>query len=63
MSSTTTHPGPAAAPSPAPSGPAPSRPHDRLRRLAARVGPVLAVYGVLKLAGFTVFMLLLDSAA
>ncbi|MBJ6630932.1 glycosyltransferase family 39 protein [Streptomyces griseoincarnatus] len=59
---TTRRPGPAAAPSPAPSEPAPGRPRELPRRLAARVGPVLAVYGVLKLAGFTVFMLLLDSA-
>ncbi|EMF26708.1 glycosyltransferase family 39 protein [Streptomyces pseudogriseolus] len=67
MSSTTTRlPGPAAAPpaapgDPAPGGPAPG-PRERLRRLAVRLGPVLAVYGVLKLAGFTVFLVLLDSA-
>ncbi|MER8223856.1 hypothetical protein ABTZ58_25340 [Streptomyces sp. NPDC094143] len=34
----------------------------RLRRAAARYGPVLLTYGVLKLAGFAVFMCLLDSA-
>ncbi|MEV5315038.1 hypothetical protein [Streptomyces sp. NPDC052610] len=34
----------------------------RLRRAAAHHGPVLATYGVLKLAGFAVFMYLLDSA-
>ncbi|MDT6982329.1 hypothetical protein ACFOSY_21230 [Streptomyces lusitanus] len=67
MSSTTTRlPGPAAAPPAAPGettpgGPAPG-PRERLRRLALRLGPVLAVYGVLKLAGFTVFLALLDSA-
>ncbi|MGA5413747.1 hypothetical protein [Streptomyces pseudogriseolus] len=67
MSSTTTRlPGPAAAPpaapgDPAPGGPAPG-PRERLRRLAVRLGPVLAVYGVLKLAGFTVFLVLLHSA-
>ncbi|MEV7017891.1 hypothetical protein [Streptomyces sp. NPDC093991] len=59
MSSTTTRrPGPAAAPSP----PAPGSSRERLRRLASRLGPVLAVYGVLKLTGFTVFLVLLDSA-
>ncbi|MFF5159552.1 hypothetical protein ACFY3N_25610 [Streptomyces sp. NPDC000348] len=59
----------------APAGPAPSPvsrseaappaapdPRERLRRAAARHGPVLAVYGVLKLVGFAVFMFLLDSA-
>ncbi|MFF9756698.1 hypothetical protein ACF1FC_28620 [Streptomyces sp. NPDC014344] len=56
MSSTTTRrPGPAAAPSPPGS-------RERLRRLASRLGPVLAVYGVLKLTGFAVFLVLLDSA-
>ncbi|GAB2728111.1 hypothetical protein GCM10027072_22750 [Streptomyces bullii] len=35
---------------------------QRLRRAAAHHGPVLATYGVLKLAGFAVFMFLLDSA-
>ncbi|GAA2423505.1 hypothetical protein [Streptomyces coeruleofuscus] len=34
----------------------------RLRRAAVRYGPVLLTYGVLKLAGFAVFMYLLDSA-
>ncbi|MEV5431593.1 hypothetical protein [Streptomyces sp. NPDC052701] len=34
----------------------------RLRRAAAHHGPVLATYGVLKLAGFAVFLYLLDSA-
>src|SRR5690606_36685702 len=36
--------------------------HARLRRLAAEHGPVLATYGALKLAGFAVFMYLLDAA-
>ncbi|MEV5358264.1 hypothetical protein [Streptomyces sp. NPDC052693] len=49
----------------------PDRPHvprrpgevrRRLRGAAARYGPVLLTYGVLKLAGFAVFMCLLDSA-
>ncbi|MET9150311.1 hypothetical protein ABZX82_03350 [Streptomyces griseoflavus] len=40
---------------------APSR-RERLRRAAAYCGPVFAVYGALKLAGFAVFMFLLDSA-
>ncbi|MEV1077435.1 hypothetical protein AB0I98_04140 [Streptomyces sp. NPDC050211] len=35
---------------------------QRLHRLAVRYGPPLAVYGVLKLIGFSVFMYLLDSA-
>ncbi|WP_234443026.1 hypothetical protein [Streptomyces cellulosae] len=34
----------------------------RLRRAARYYGPVLALYGVLKLIGFSVFMYLLDSA-
>ncbi|MFJ4537146.1 hypothetical protein ACIP39_14435 [Streptomyces tibetensis] len=34
----------------------------RLRAVAERYGPVLLTYGVLKLAGFAVFMYLLDSA-
>ncbi|MEU7721428.1 hypothetical protein [Streptomyces tibetensis] len=34
----------------------------RLRAVAERYGPVLLTYGVLKLAGFAVFMFLLDSA-
>ncbi|MFD5231118.1 glycosyltransferase family 39 protein [Streptomyces qaidamensis] len=34
----------------------------RLRAAAVRYGPVLLTYGVLKLAGFAVFMYLLDSA-
>ncbi|MET9680496.1 glycosyltransferase family 39 protein [Streptomyces coeruleorubidus] len=34
----------------------------RLRGAAVRYGPVLLTYGVLKLAGFAVFMYLLDSA-
>ncbi|MET9392902.1 hypothetical protein ABZY20_21315 [Streptomyces sp. NPDC006624] len=34
----------------------------RLRAAALRLGPVLLTYGVLKLAGFAVFMYLLDSA-
>ncbi|MFF0006450.1 hypothetical protein ACFYQT_23805 [Streptomyces tibetensis] len=34
----------------------------RLRAVAERYGPVLLMYGVLKLAGFAVFMFLLDSA-
>ncbi|WP_239063960.1 MULTISPECIES: hypothetical protein [unclassified Streptomyces] len=33
-----------------------------MRRLAAEHGPVLATYGALKLAGFAVFMYLLDAA-
>ncbi|MFI5675408.1 hypothetical protein [Streptomyces cellulosae] len=35
---------------------------SRLRRAARYYGPVLALYGVLKLIGFSVFMYLLDSA-
>ncbi|WMD06790.1 hypothetical protein [Streptomyces sp. FXY-T5] len=35
---------------------------QRLRAAAVRHGPVLLTYGVLKLAGFAVFMYLLDSA-
>ncbi|GAA0645754.1 membrane protein [Streptomyces thermocarboxydovorans] len=42
--------------------PAPPGRHERWRRAAARYGPVLAMYGVLKLAGFAVFMYLLDAA-
>ncbi|WP_240967693.1 glycosyltransferase family 39 protein [Streptomyces composti] len=43
--------------------PAPPGLPERWRRAAAaRYGPVLATYGVLKLAGFAVFMYLLDSA-
>jgi hypothetical protein len=34
----------------------------RMRAVAVRYGPVLLTYGVLKLAGFAVFMYLLDSA-
>lgn len=55
------------APSPDPGPPTgtpahrPAR-HAWLRRLAAEHGPVLATYGVLKLAGFAVFMYLLDAA-
>ncbi|MFD5741153.1 hypothetical protein ACFXJM_19080 [Streptomyces massasporeus] len=37
-------------------------PWPRLRAAAVRHGPVLLTYGVLKLAGFAVFMYLLDSA-
>ncbi|MFJ4557317.1 hypothetical protein ACIP4Q_14610 [Streptomyces massasporeus] len=37
-------------------------PWPRLRASAVRHGPVLLTYGVLKLAGFAVFMYLLDSA-
>ena len=39
-------------------GPEPTR----LRRVAAYYGPVLALYGTLKLIGFSVFLLLLHSA-
>lgn len=59
---------PARAPDPGPPTGAPAhRParhawHARLRRLAAEHGPVLATYGALKLAGFAVFMYLLDAA-
>ncbi|NEA45356.1 glycosyltransferase family 39 protein [Streptomyces sp. SID10815] len=45
--------------------PAPSSihtPRSTLRSAARRLGPVLAVYGTLKLAGFVVFLSLLDSA-
>ncbi|MDQ0711186.1 hypothetical protein QFZ55_000638 [Streptomyces luteogriseus] len=50
-----------------PEGPRGSRPLSRslwprLRAAAVRHGPVLLTYGVLKLAGFAVFMYLLDSA-
>ena len=38
------------------------RPRPRLRRTAGHYLPVLALYGVLKLIGFAVFMYLLDSA-
>ncbi|MGC3002695.1 hypothetical protein ACPF8X_31060 [Streptomyces sp. G35A] len=41
--------------------PAPD-PRERLRRAAAHYGPVLATYGVLKLAGLAVFLYLLDAA-
>ncbi|MFF7853361.1 hypothetical protein [Streptomyces sp. NPDC007904] len=41
--------------------PAPD-PRERLRRAAAHHGPVLATYGVLKLAGLAVFLYLLDAA-
>ncbi|MFJ2816872.1 hypothetical protein [Streptomyces sp. NPDC087294] len=37
-------------------------PADRIRRAARRLGPVLALYGVLKLIGFLGFLYLLDSA-
>ncbi|WP_234325515.1 hypothetical protein [Streptomyces sp. NRRL S-146] len=40
----------------------PRPPWPRLRAAAVRHGPVLLTYGVLKLAGFAVFMYLLDSA-
>lgn len=40
----------------------PARRRERLRRAAAYCGPVVALYGALKLAGFAVFMFLLDSA-
>lgn len=56
---------PARAPDPGPAtGTAERRParHAWLRRKAAEHGPVLATYGVLKLAGFAVFMYLLDAA-
>ncbi|MEZ3181653.1 glycosyltransferase family 39 protein [Streptomyces pimonensis] len=42
--------------------PAAPDPRARLRRAVAHHGPVLALYGVLKLVGFAVFMFLLDSA-
>ncbi|NEE06728.1 hypothetical protein G3M58_09765 [Streptomyces sp. SID7499] len=50
-----------------PEGPRGSRPFSRspwprLRAAAVRHGPVLLTYGALKLAGFAVFMYLLDSA-
>ncbi|MFJ3135507.1 hypothetical protein ACIPK5_06295 [Streptomyces sp. NPDC086843] len=63
MTGTTPLTGPAA-PADAPDAPPPAvpGPRERLRSLAARHGPVLATYGVLKLVGFAVFMLLLDSA-
>ncbi|MEU2912787.1 hypothetical protein ACFYM3_28950 [Streptomyces massasporeus] len=44
------------------SRPYPRSPWPRLRAAAVRHGPVLLTYGVLKLAGFAVFMYLLDSA-
>ncbi|MGC4974145.1 hypothetical protein ACLQ2D_14715 [Streptomyces sp. DT199] len=44
------------------SRPLPRPPWPRLRAAAVRHGPVLLTYGVLKLAGFAVFMYLLDSA-
>ncbi|MFF7472934.1 hypothetical protein [Streptomyces sp. NPDC008092] len=47
---------------PAASGTAAPGPGQRLRDTARRYGPVLAMYGVLKLAGFGSFMYLLDSA-
>ncbi|MFI2374582.1 hypothetical protein ACH5AO_05855 [Streptomyces sp. NPDC018964] len=54
------------APSPVPRAedapPASPDSRERLRRAAVRCGPVLAVYGALKLVGFAVFMYLLDSA-
>lgn len=54
------------APSPVPRAedapPTAPDPRERLRRAAAHYGPVLAVYGALKLVGFAVFMYLLDSA-
>ncbi|MFI8091055.1 hypothetical protein ACIF9R_22505 [Streptomyces sp. NPDC086080] len=56
--------GPAATPVPRSrvSPPAAPSPRERLRQAAAHCGPVFAVYGTLKLAGFAVFMFLLDSA-
>ncbi|MFD3625218.1 hypothetical protein [Streptomyces sp. NPDC058698] len=65
MTTAATHQaGQAAVPPPGVSPPAAVRaaPRERLRRAAAYCGPVLAVYGVLKFAGFAVFMFLLDSA-
>ncbi|WP_237519683.1 hypothetical protein [Streptomyces sp. HUCO-GS316] len=44
-----------------PAAPAPAL-DERLRRAARHCLPVLALYGVLKLIGFSVFMYLLDSA-
>ncbi|MFJ9742876.1 hypothetical protein [Streptomyces sp. NPDC101166] len=48
--------------SPAPGEAPDDGPLPGLRRAVVRYGPVLAVYGVLKLIGFSVFMYLLDSA-
>ncbi len=67
MNDTTTLPAPTAV---GPFGPAAVERDDergddlrsRLRRAARYYGPVLALYGVLKLIGFSVFMYLLDSA-
>ncbi|KES03201.1 membrane protein [Streptomyces toyocaensis] len=60
---TTAQAGPAtSAPPPRVLPPSAPSPRGRLRRAAARCGPVFAVYGVLKLVGFAVFMFLLDSA-
>ncbi|CAL9611263.1 hypothetical protein [Streptomyces sp. enrichment culture] len=50
---------------PGPRRPGPAREPGRaagLRRAVREYGPVLATYGVLKLAGFAVFLYLLDSA-
>ncbi|GAA3192686.1 MULTISPECIES: hypothetical protein [Streptomyces] len=52
---------PAPASEPEPGKAAPDR-RERLRRAAAHYGPVLAMYGGLKLVGFAVFMYLLDAA-
>ncbi|CAL9626034.1 hypothetical protein [Streptomyces pilosus] len=54
--------GPAAVLLPRTPPPAAPSPRERLRRAAVYCGPVFAVYGALKLAGFAVFMFLLDSA-
>ncbi|MFE9775147.1 hypothetical protein ACFYOV_26430 [Streptomyces sp. NPDC005931] len=65
MSTVRTDPDDLTPPPPAaPADPLPAEPahRERLRRAAAHWGPVLATYGVLKLAGFAVFMYLLDSA-
>ncbi|MFJ8492827.1 hypothetical protein ACIRBZ_31445 [Streptomyces sp. NPDC094038] len=51
-----------APPPPAASGTAAPGPGQRLRDTVRRHGPVLAMYGVLKLVGFGSFMYLLDSA-
>ena len=59
----TGHPAPAFPPSPAPApAPSPSPVRQRLRRAAERHGPVLALYGGLKLAGFGAFLSLLHFA-
>ncbi|MEU5536874.1 hypothetical protein [Streptomyces sp. NPDC020362] len=47
---------------PAPTPARPAGPRERLRTAARHHGPVLALYGALKLIGFCSFMYLLDSA-